>query len=94
VLLLAYLTYGWGLDGRTVGKLAVGLQVLDEDGSDLSFRRALARAMLVMVFPIGLLWAAVGGRSESVQDLVLRTVVVHDWGRRRTPERPARRGEA
>jgi uncharacterized RDD family membrane protein YckC len=94
VLLLVYLTYGWGLDGRTVGKLAMGLQVLDEGGSDLSFRRALARAVLSMVFPIGLLWAAIGGRSESVQDMVLRTVVVHDWGRRRAPERPARRGEA
>jgi uncharacterized RDD family membrane protein YckC len=94
VLLLVYLTYGWGLDGRTAGKLAMGLQVLDEGGTDLSFRRALARAVLAMVFPIGLLWAAVGERSASVQDLVLRTVVVHDWGRRQAPERPARRGEA
>jgi uncharacterized RDD family membrane protein YckC len=93
-LLLVYLTYGWGLDGRTAGKLAMGLQVLDEGGTDLSFRRALARAVLAMVFPIGLLWAAVGERSASVQDLVLRTVVVHDWGRRQAPERPARRGEA
>jgi uncharacterized RDD family membrane protein YckC len=91
VLLLAYLTYGWGLDGRTVGKLTVGLRVLDEDGSDLSFRRAFVRAVLVVVFPLGLLWAVVSRRSASVQDLVVSTVVVHDWGRERTPERPGRR---
>ncbi len=91
VLLLAYLTYGWGLDGRTVGKLVFGLRVLDEDGSDLSFRRAFARAVLVVIFPVGLLWAAVSRTSASVQDLLVSTVVVHDWGRERTPERPRRR---
>ena len=92
-LLLAYLTYGWGLDGRTVGKLVVGLRVLDEVGTDLSFRRAFVRAALCIVFPLGLLWSAVSRRVASVQDLVVRTVVVHDWGRVRTPGRPARRGE-
>lgn len=91
ILLLAYLTYGWGLDGRTVGKLLVGLRVLDEDGSDLSFRRAFVRAVLVVVFPVGLLWAVLSRRSASVQDLLVSTVVVHDWGREPTPERPGRR---
>jgi uncharacterized RDD family membrane protein YckC len=93
-LLVAYLTYGWGLDGRTVGNLAMGLRVFDEGGTDLSFPRAFVRALLVVIFPIGLLWAAVSARSSSVQDLIVRTVVVHDWGRMRTPGRPARRGEA
>jgi uncharacterized RDD family membrane protein YckC len=91
VLLLAYLTYGWGLDGRTVGKLLFGLRVLDEDGSDLSFRRAFVRAVLVVVFPLGLAWAAVSRRSASVQDVVVSTAVVHDWGREPTPERPGHR---
>jgi uncharacterized RDD family membrane protein YckC len=90
-LLLAYLTYGWGLNGRTVGKLVMGLRVLDEGGTDLSFRRALARAVLSLAVPIGLLWSAVGARSGSLQDLVVRTVVVHDWGPRHTPDRPERR---
>lgn len=93
VLLFAYLTYGWGLDGRTVGMLLMGLRVLDEVGTDLSFPRAGVRAVLVMAFPIGLLWSAVSRRSASVQDLIVSTVVVHDWGRERTPERPAHRGE-
>jgi uncharacterized RDD family membrane protein YckC len=92
-LLLAYLTYGWGLDGRTVGTLVVGLRVLDEVGTDLTFRRAFVRAALCIVFPVGLLWSAVSRRAASVQDLVVRTAVVHDWGRVPTPGRPARRGE-
>jgi uncharacterized RDD family membrane protein YckC len=91
VLLLAYLTYGWGLDGRTVGKLLLGLRVLDEDGSDLSFRRAFVRAVLVVVFPLGILWAVVSRTCASLQDLVVSTVVVHDWGREPTPERPGPR---
>ncbi|HTI34494.1 MAG TPA: RDD family protein [Miltoncostaea sp.] len=93
VLLFAYLTYGWGLDGRTVGMQLMGLRVLDEDGSDLSFPRAGVRALLCMVFPIGLLWSLVSRRDASVQDLIVSTVVVHDWGRERTPERPAHRRE-
>ena len=93
VLLLAYLTYGWGLDGRTVGNLLMGLRVLDEDGSDLSYQRAFVRAVACVVFPIGLLWAAVSRRDASVQDLIVSTVVVHDWGHGTTPQRPARRGE-
>ena len=92
VLLLAYLTYGWGLDGRTVGKLLMGLRVLDEDGSDLSYRRAFVRAVLCVLFPVGLLWSAVSRKADSVQDLIVSTAVVHDWGRDPTPERPARRG--
>ena len=92
-LLLVYLTYGWGLDGRTVGALLMGLRVLDEDGSDLSYQRAFVRAVLYVVFPLGLLWSAVSRRDASVQDLIVSTVVVHDWGRGTTPGRPARRGE-
>lgn len=93
VLLFAYLTYGWGLDGRTLGMQLMGLRVFDEGGTDLSFPRAGVRAVLAMAFPIGLLWSAVSRRSASVQDLIVSTVVVHDWGRERTPERPAHRGE-
>lgn len=93
VLLLVYLAYGWGLDGRTVGGLAMGVRVLDADGSDLSFPRASVRSVLSVAFPIGLLWSVVSRRSASVQDLLVSTIVVHDWGRERTPERPAHRGE-
>ena len=51
-----------------------------DDGSDLSPPRGLLRALLYLIFPPGFLWAAVSGRNASLQDLVLRTSVVHDWG--------------
>jgi uncharacterized RDD family membrane protein YckC len=80
LLLLGYLAYGWSLNGRTLGKLALGLRAIGIDGDDLSPGRALARAALYLVFPPGLLWAVVSGRNASLQDLALRTAVIHDWG--------------
>ena len=80
VLLVAYLTYGWGLNGRTLGKLIIGLRVVRDDGSDLPFGRAFWRAVLYGLFPIGLLWAVVSRKEASVQDLLLRTAVIYDWG--------------
>ena len=82
-LLLVYLWFGWGLNGRTVGKMAMGLRaVRASDGGDLSPSRAFMRALLYVLFPIGFLWVAVSRRNASVQDLLLRTAVVHDWGTR------------
>lgn len=80
LLLVAYLTYGWGLNGRTLGKLIVGLRVVRRDGTDLPFGRAFWRAVLYGVFPIGLAWALVSRKDASLQDLLLRTAVVYDWG--------------
>ncbi len=80
LLALAYMAYGWGLNGRTVGMVALGLRAVRSDGRDLSPPRALARAVLYVLFLPGILWAAVSRRNASVQDLILRTAVVHDWG--------------
>ena len=80
LLLLAYLGYGWGLEGRTLGKTAMGLRVVRDDGSDLSPLRGVARAALYLLILPGILWAAFSGRNASLQDLVLGTSVVYDWG--------------
>ncbi len=42
--------------------------------------RAFVRAILCALFPIGLFWSAISSRNESVQDLLVRTTVVYDWG--------------
>jgi uncharacterized RDD family membrane protein YckC len=81
ILLLAYLTYGWGLDGRSPGKVALGLRAVRSGGGHLSFGRAFVRAAFYIVFPLGFLWALVSRRNASVQDLVLGTAVIYDWGR-------------
>lgn len=80
LLLVLYLGYGWGLEGRTLGKTVMGLRVVADDGSDLSPRRGLVRALLYLLVAPGFLWALVSRRNASAQDLLLRTSVVHDWG--------------
>jgi hypothetical protein len=32
-----------------------------------------------VAFPIGLAWAIISRRNRSVQDVVLRTIVIYDW---------------
>ena len=79
LLVLAYLAYGWGLNGRTVGMVMMGLRAVGVDGSDLSPWRGFWRAVLYLLFLPGILWALVSKRNASVQDLLLRTAVVYDW---------------
>jgi uncharacterized RDD family membrane protein YckC len=80
LLLIAYLAYGWGLNGRTVGKVVLGLRAVGRDGTDLSPWRALARAVLYLMFLPGILWAIVSRKNASIQDLLVGTAVVYDWG--------------
>jgi uncharacterized RDD family membrane protein YckC len=45
--------------------------------------RAIVRAVACVVFPVGLLWAAVSPPRRSLLDLLLRSAVVYDWHRDR-----------
>jgi uncharacterized RDD family membrane protein YckC len=85
--LIAYFTICWSAGGRTYGDQLLGLRVRTVDDLDLSIARALVRAVLCVAFPLLLLWVAVDARFRSVQDLVMRTHVVYDWGGRRTDVR-------
>ena len=78
-VLTLYLTLGWTMTGRTYGDHLMGLRVVDRAGSTLHLPRALLRALLCAVFPIGLIWTAFSTRSLSVQDLLVRTSVTYDW---------------
>jgi uncharacterized RDD family membrane protein YckC len=83
ILLIAYLTIGWANTGRTWGKSVLGLRVVtSRDAGDLPLWRAFVRACLYALFPIGLFWSAVSSRNASVQDLLVRTTVIYDWGPR------------
>jgi uncharacterized RDD family membrane protein YckC len=74
-----YLGYFWGTTGRTPGKLLLGLRVVNPAERRLGAWPAVARAILCLVFPAGLLWVLVSRRNASVQDLAVRSVVVYDW---------------
>jgi uncharacterized RDD family membrane protein YckC len=77
--LVAYLTAGWWISGRTLGARVMGTRVTLADGARLGFVRSFARAVTCVVFPLGLLWCVAGPGHRALQDLVLRTRVVYDW---------------
>jgi uncharacterized RDD family membrane protein YckC len=79
-LAVAYLTFGWSATGRSIGKRVAGLRLVTADGQQLSPSRAFLRAVLCVVFPVGFLWALFSMRNRSVQDLIVRTTVLYDWG--------------
>lgn len=76
--------------GRSLGKLAMGLRVIRDDGGPVRWRHTLTRALVGVAvgFPGILLppltWAAclwtmlVNGRGKRLGDLAAGTVVVHD----------------
>jgi uncharacterized RDD family membrane protein YckC len=76
---VGYLTLSWSATGRSVGKQLAGLRVVDRGGQRLTLRRSLARAVLYVLFPAGLLWVLASRRNASLQDLVVGTAVVYDW---------------
>ena len=78
VVLAAYLTVTWAITGRTYGDQLMGLRVTDLRGARLHWSRAAARAVLYVLFPIGLAWVLFSTRNRSAQDVVLRTAVVYD----------------
>ena len=78
VVLAAYLTVTWAITGRTYGDQLMGLRVTDLRGDRLHWSRAAARAVLYVLFPIGLAWVLFSTRNRSAQDVVLRTAVVYD----------------
>ena len=85
ILLIVYLTIGWANTGRTWGKGVLGLRVMSSRNAGLPLWRAFVRASLCALFPIGLFWSVISSRNESVQDLLVRTTVVYDWGPKLPP---------
>jgi uncharacterized RDD family membrane protein YckC len=78
-VLTLYLTLGWTVTGRTYGDHLMGLRVVDRTGRTLHLPRALLRALLCALFPIGLVWTAFSTRSLSVQDILVGSSVTYDW---------------
>lgn len=77
-VLTLYLFLAWSVTGRTYGCRVLGLRVIANVGGPIHPLVALVRAILCVVFPIGLA-ASAFGRRRSLQDLLLRTAVVYDW---------------
>jgi uncharacterized RDD family membrane protein YckC len=78
--LVAYFTWCWATTGRTYGDRVLGLRVRRRDDRAVGFWRSLLRALLCAGFPFLLLWVALSRERRSVQDLLVDTHVVYDWG--------------
>jgi uncharacterized RDD family membrane protein YckC len=79
VVSVVYLTGSWTLSGRTYGYLVMGLRVLGRGGRPLGFTGSAARALFLVLVPIGVMWVAISRDNRSLQDLFLGTAVVYDW---------------
>ena len=83
--MVVYFAASWATGGRTYGDRLLGLRVVTTDGGVVSGWRSSIRALLCVTAPLLLIWAAVDRRNRSVQDVIVRTAVVYDWGGRSAP---------
>jgi hypothetical protein len=82
--------------GRTVGKMALGLRVVRDDGGPITFRQALVRGVIGLALerpgvfllslgpPIGMMTAMFSKRCKRIGDMAAGTVVLQE----RQPRRP------
>lgn len=78
----------------TVGKMALGIKVVDRDGRRLSFPHALGRwfaaALSYATLYIGFLIAAFTEKKQALHDFVVGSFVVDKWAYTDFPERQQR----
>ncbi|MGW3140495.1 RDD family protein [Streptomyces sp. NPDC001139] len=70
-----YLAVCWTATGGTVGDRLLGLRVTGRGGRLIGIPRALLRAVLCLVFPVGLFWVPFSRRRASLQDVAVATSV-------------------
>lgn len=80
LLATIYLTAAWAATGRSCGAAVLGLRVRSIGGDPLGWIRAALRAALCVAFPPGLFWCVLSRRRRSIQDILLGSTVVYDWG--------------
>jgi uncharacterized RDD family membrane protein YckC len=92
-VVIAYLVWGfiyfahfWGLNGRTAGGALFGVQVLTDDGGDVSGRRAIGRTLAFplsfLILGLGFLGILLGDQRRALHDVIAGTVVVYSWDAR------------
>jgi len=71
--------------GKTLGKLALGLRVVGDDGSSVRFRQALVRALTglfeiwsYVLAPVGLISSLVSARGKRIGDIFAGTYVISE----------------
>jgi uncharacterized RDD family membrane protein YckC len=92
-VIIAYVVWGfiyfarsWGANGRTAGMALFGVQVVRNDGGDVSERKA---ALRTLVFPLSFLFLGLGflgilfgDRRRALHDVIAGTTVIYCWDAR------------
>ena len=85
--------FGWmhsSSSMATLGKMAIGIKVVREDGTRISFLRGMGRyfALIVSSIPLGLGFVMAGftERKRALHDMMCDTVVVDKWAFTAHPE--------
>lgn len=96
-LALQAVYFAWfhaGSAQATLGKMAVGIKVVDADGGRISFARGIGRyfatVLSSLVLGIGFLMAGFTERKRALHDMVCNTLVVDRWAYTAHPERQRR----
>ena len=81
-----YFAYSWGASGKTLGMAVFGVRVVQPDGTDASWRRAIVRTLALplsfLLFGLGFLGILVGDRRRALHDVIAGTAVVYSWDAR------------
>ncbi|MFN4226659.1 MAG: RDD family protein [Candidatus Ratteibacteria bacterium] len=76
-----------GRFGASLGKMIVGIKIVDENGNKISFKTAFIREVIVkqIIYPIfnfisffGYLWAIWDKRKQTWHDKIARTIVIKE----------------
>jgi uncharacterized RDD family membrane protein YckC len=86
LVLIAYPTAFETLSrGKTLGKMALGIRVVGDDGSPVRFRQALVRALVgvleiwtLVLAPVGLITSIISVRGKRVGDMFAGTYVIQE----------------
>lgn len=83
---IVYLVFFWTVTGKTPGKAIMGLRVVQNENSAVTFKWAIVRALSyylsALVFGLGFLTVLVDDQRRGWHDKLARTYVLYDWDAR------------
>lgn len=80
IITSTYFIASWGIKGQTIGKMALGLKVVAEDGTVLDLGKAsiryFAQMLSALLLGIGFIMIAFDGQKRGLHDMIAKTRVV------------------
>jgi len=81
-----YFAYSWASSGRTAGMALFGVQVVRDDGGDVSGHRAVVRTLALplsfLLLGLGFVGILLGDQRRALHDVIAGTAVIYSWDAR------------